>query len=189
MLEWFEKHRYEINNDSVQKIRELSIWPTANGELNPLSELYLAGDFDDPLRLAQLVDLDSLGGGRDLLERVLSVTQLDFITYVRDWVPSILQHRELQLEEKFKLIRILAENLGRLRDHQDIRSTLSELSLVWCGAEDFYPASIVWFDSKEVRDVLGSEIKIAQLPIEMSEAIREFYLWIGVSPEPEPKIS
>jgi len=187
MLEWFEKHRYEINNDSVQKIRELSIWPTANGELKPLTELYLAGDFDDPLRLAQLVDLDSLGGGRDLLERVLSVTQLDFITYVRDWVPSILQHRELQLEEKFKLIRILAENLGRLRDHQDIRSTLSELSLVWCGAEDFYPASIVWFDSKEVRDVLGSEIKIAQLPIEMSEAIREFYLWIGVSPEPEPK--
>ena len=187
ILEWFEKRRSEINNSSVQQMRALSIWPTAEGELKSLTDLYLAGDFEDPLRLAQLVDLDALGGGRDFLERVLDVAQLDFITYVRDWVPSVIKKRELKLDERFKLIRILAENLGKLRDHPEIRTILEGLPIVWCGGEEFCWASIVWFDTNEVRDVLGSEIKLARLPGEKSEAIRELYLWIGVSPEPEPK--
>jgi hypothetical protein len=187
ILEWFEKRRSEINDFSVQQMRSLSIWPTAEGELKPLTELYLAGDFEDPLRLAQLVDLEALGGGRDFLERVLNMAQLDFITYVRDWVPSVILHRELKLDERFELIRILAENLGKLRDHPEIRMVLSGLPIVWCGGEEFYPASIVWFDTSEVRGVLGPEIKLARLPGEKSEAIREFYLWIGVSPEPAPE--
>lgn len=187
ILEWFEKRRSEMNYSSVQQIRSLSIWPTAEGELKPLAGLYLAGDFEDPLRLAQLVDLEALGGGRDFLERVLDVAQLDFLTYVREWVPSVISQRELKLNERIELIRILAENLGKLRDYQDIRTTLTALPIVWCGGEEFHPASIVWFDTDEVKDVLGTEIKLARLPGEKSEAIRELYLWIGVSPEPEPE--
>jgi hypothetical protein len=185
ILEWFEKRRSEINYSSVQQIRSLSIWPTAEGGLKPLAGLYLAGDFEDPLRLAQLVDLEALGGGRDFLERVLDVAQLDFLTYVREWVPSVISQRELKLNERIELIRILAENLGKLRDYQDIRTTLTALPIVWCGGEEFHPASIVWFDTDEVKDVLGTEIKLARLPGEKSEAIRELYLWVGVSPEPE----
>lgn len=187
MLEWLEKNRFEINQDEAQSIRELRIWPTADGVLNPLIDLYLAGDFEDPLRLAKLVDLDVLGGGRDFLERVLNVSQLDFITYVESWVPSLIQNNDLKLTDKFGLIRILAENLGKLRDRDDIQSILSGLPIVWCGDEDFFAATMVWFDSKEVRAVLGSGIKIAQLPIEKQDAIKELYLWLGVSPEPEPK--
>lgn len=187
MLEWLEKNRFEINHDEAQSIRELRIWPTADGELNPLIDLYLAGDFEDPLRLAKLVDLDALGGGRDFLERVLNVSQLDFITYVESWVPSLIQNNELKLTDKFGLIRILAENLGKLRDRDDIQSILSGLPIVWCGDEDFFSATMVWFDSKDVRAVLGSGIKIAQLPIEKQDAIKELYLWLGVSPEPESK--
>ena len=187
MLEWLEKYRFEINQDIAQAIRELIIWPSADGELNPLTDLYLAGDFEDPLRLAKLVDLDALGGGRDFLERVLNVSQLDFITYVESWVPSLIQNNDLKLTDKFGLIRILAENLGKLRDRDDIQSILSKLPIVWCGGDDFFPASIAWFDSKEVKAVLGSEVKIAQLPIEKQDATKELYLWLGVSPEPEPK--
>ena len=149
MVEWFDNHRLEINPYLVNKIRNLSIWPTAEGELKPLSELFLTGDFDDPLNLARLVDLEELGGERDFLERHLNVTRLDFITYVRDWVPSVIHQRELILKEKFSLVRILAENLGRLRDHQDIRSILEHLPIVWCGGEEFHPATNVWFDSKK----------------------------------------
>lgn len=187
MLEWLEENRTELDYYRVQKFKALAIWPSAEGELKPLNDLYLTGDFEDPLRLAQLVDLDALGGGRDFLERVLKVPQLDFITYVREWVPSVVRNRQLKADDKLKLIKILAENLGKLREHKDIAATLSGLSIVWCGAEDFFPAAMVWFDTKEVRELLGPEIKIAKLPEEKSEAVRELYLWIGVSPEPTPK--
>ena len=62
MLEWFQEYRFEITQGDAKGIRDLCIWPTADGELNPLTNLFLAGDFEDPLRLTKLVDLDALGG-------------------------------------------------------------------------------------------------------------------------------
>ena len=122
-----------------------------------------------------------------MLKGVLGVSELDFITYIEDWVPSLINNNDLKLTEKFRLIDILAENLGKLRDHHEIKSILSQLPIVWCGGEEFYPAKKVWFESKQVRDVLGSDTKIAQLPTEKHDAIKELYLWLGVSPEPEPR--
>ena len=185
LREWFERNRSEINYYR-QKIRDLAVWPTAGGALKPFSELFLSGDFEDPLHLAKLIDLEALGGGRELLERFLGVQRLDFITYVRDWVPSVVKNGGLGREEKQALIRILAENLGRLRDHPEIQTILAGLPIVWCGGDEFNPSSVVWFDNHEVRQVMGSEIKFASLPEEKLEAIRELYLWLGVSLEPKP---
>lgn len=188
LLEWLELNRRDIKYTYlVQRIKNLSLWPTSEGQLSPLSNLYLAGDFEDPLSLASLVDLKVLGGSRDFLEQVLNVSKLDFITYVRDFVPLVIQQKELKLNEKLKLTQILGENLGKLRESYDICESLSKLPIIWCGEEQFYPAREVWFDTEEVKDVLGSDIHLAKLTDEKQEAVRELYEWLGVSPEPAPK--
>lgn len=188
MLEWFDRNRQEFLNNQRRNIaRSLAIWPDAEGNLKPLTELYLAGDFEDPLRLAKLVDLEALGGGRELFERYLYVGKLDFITYIKDWVPTVISKPELKRGDKFKLIRIIAENLGKYRENQEIRAVLANLPIVWCGEDKFLPAGIVWFDTVNVREVMGQKVNLAKLPTEKSETIRELYLWMGVSPEPKPR--
>jgi hypothetical protein len=188
IYEWFEEFKNEVisHNDLKQAIRELEIWPTADKTLKPLTKLYLAGDFEDPLKLAQLVDVEALGGRREFLESVLNVEKLDFVTYVRHWVPSVLTSRELDRESRFSLLEVLAENLGKLQGHNDLQLALASLPLVWCGDQVFLPAYKVCFDSKVVREVLGPQAQIVQLPQENAEAIRAFYEWLGVSKEPRP---
>jgi hypothetical protein len=187
-LSWLEKNRHDIRDNFTKiRIKSLSLWPSATGELKPLSDLFLAGDFEDPLKLAQLVDLEALDGGQDFLVRDLNIQRLDFITYVREWIPFAFNERDLSTEEKLKLTEILAENSGKLMSFQDIRTTLSNLPIIWCGDDQFSTGNKAWFDTPVVREVLGSDIILAQLPYEKKEAIKEFYQWIGVSPEPEPK--
>lgn len=187
MLEWFEEHRHEMSSGHKEKIRNLSVWPTSGKKLKPLTNLYLAGDFDDPLQLAQLVNLEALGGRRDFLQEHLEVQRLNFYTYVRDWVPDVVRNHDLNTNQKHELIKILAEHRSNLVDDYNLRDVLAELPLVWCGGDAFYPASEVWFDTHAVREVLGSEIHIAQLPTERKEAVEELYKWLGVPSEPAPK--
>lgn len=187
MLEWFEKNRDRLNWNHIERIKKLSLWTSAGKELRPLTELFLAGDFEDPLKLAQLVDVEALGGGREFLERKLLVPRLDFVTYVRDWVPEVVENRELTVEDITKLVEILAEKRSNLLDNENLCETLSKLKIVWCGADEFYPAREVWFDTDEVKDVLGSDIHLAKLPDDKQEAVKEFYEWLGVSLKPEPK--
>jgi hypothetical protein len=188
MYDWLEGFRNEIalNPQLKQNLRSCAIWPTADCHLKPLEELYLAGDFDDPLELAQLVNVDALGGRREFLESTLSVSRLDFVTYVRDWVPLVIKTRKLDRESRFRLLKVLAENLGKLQGQTDLQKTLAELELVWCGDDLFLPARSVYFDSKDIRIVLEVQNQIAQLPEDSAEAIQAFYKWLGVAQEPRP---
>jgi hypothetical protein len=188
MYDWLEGYRHEIDGNPPikQLIRACAIWPTADCHLKPLDQLYLAGDFDDPLELAQLVNVDALGGRREFLENTLSVRKLDFVTYVRDWVPSVFKTRQLDRENLFRLLKVLAENLGKLQGQTDLQKTLANLALVWCGDDTFLPARNVYFDSKDVRVVLGTQNQITQLPKDSTDAVRAFYEWLGVVFEPRP---
>ena len=111
IYDWLEGHRAIIAaNPQIQhNIRSLAIWPSSEGKLQPLNSLFLAGDFEDPLHLAQLIDVEVLGGRKELLERVLSVNKLDFVTYVQYWMPTAFQSDQLDQEKRFHLLRVLAE--------------------------------------------------------------------------------
>jgi hypothetical protein len=187
--DWLELHRPEIaRNSSMQEtIRSLAIWPNSNGELQPLESLYVAGDFEDPLHLAQLIDINALGGRHEFLENELGVNQLDFVTYVRGWLPTAFETAKLDQKNRFQLLKILAENLGKLQGQKDLQEILYNLPLVWCGDDIFLTAPKVYFDSKEVRNVLGKEIPYAHLPAKKSDAIRVLYEWLGVVKEPLPE--
>lgn len=187
LLQWFERNKGKLDSAILDKARALPLWPSADGELRPLSELFIAGDFEDPLKLAKLIDLEEVAGGRDFLERSMKLKKLDYVTYVRDSVPLVIEQRELKKSEIWALVKILAENIGKLRDYRDIRSSLGRLPIVLCENGEFNTARNVWFDTEVVREVLGNEIKFAKLPAEGAEAIREFYEWIGVSEKPLPE--
>ncbi len=183
VYKWLEGYRQEVTYSFrvTQLLRSCAIWPTADGRLKPLEGLYLAGDFDDPLELAQLIDVDALGGRREFLETALSVPRLDFTTYVRDRVPAALRTQELDRDSRLRLLQVLAENLGRLQGQSELQARLAELPLVWCGEDVFLPAKGAYFDSQDVRAVLGPQAQFAQFPETSVDAVAALYGWLGVA--------
>src|SRR6267143_133852 len=68
LIGWFSDHRAELreNQGLGNRLKKLRMWPSG-GELRPLTELAVPGNFVDPLRLARIVEQDVLREFRDFL--------------------------------------------------------------------------------------------------------------------------
>ena len=184
LFEWFEKRRNEILKDTRVKTRfkELSIFPGA-GELHKLDGLYLPGDFKDPLGLADIVDLDAIGVGRDFLKDI-GMRELNFKNYVLR-LPKALSKPNLSDEKRRQAISLLAERLGRIRDDKDARDALIETPLVEYADGKFRNPKECYFKSDSVDACLGSSYFCAVLPPgKNTSAIQSLYKWLGVADEP-----
>jgi hypothetical protein len=184
---WFESRKGDMLNrpDLMEDLCALPIWPSSSG-VAPLTHLYIPGDFDDPLALAGLVDLEALGGRREFLEE-LGVKVLTFATYVREEVPRVLRENpDLPDDSRRRLLRLLAQKLGEMQGDDELRVRLSRLPLVECDDGSFRPAREVYAASPVVSGLLGEQVHVAA-PIEQNaDAIRALFDWLGVAQDPRP---
>lgn len=185
LFRWFESQQIEIFADdpALQKeIRRLPLVPVA-GELRPLAELYIPGGFEDPVGLAGVVPLEALGGRRQFLQD-LGVEALSFDAYVQRELPRVLaQQPDLASDARHRLLRLLAERLGELRDDELLQEQLSRLPLIPCLDGSFRPAREV-YATRAARTLLGDKIHVAE-PVD-SQARVSLYRWLGVRSEPSP---
>jgi hypothetical protein len=182
---WFEAQQIEILADDPTlrpAIRRLPLCPTA-GELRPLALLYLPGDFNDPLKLAGLVDLEAIGGRPQFL-RDLGVPELTFETYVHRELPRVLaQHLDLAADDRQRLLQLLAARLGEIHDDDALQAQLSQLPLIPC-MDGVFRAGQQVYTSRDVITLLGDGAFVAE-PAE-SQAVQALYAWLGVQTEPTP---
>jgi hypothetical protein len=182
---WFEAQQIEILADDPAlrpAIRRLPLCPTA-GELRPLAHLYLPGDFNDPLKLAGLVDLAAMGGRPQFL-RDLGVPELTFESYVHRELPRVLaQHADLAADDRQRLLQLLAARLGEIRDDEALQAQLSQLPLIPC-MDGIFRAGQQVYAARDVVALLGDGAYVAE-PAE-SQAVQALYTWLGVRTEPAP---
>ena len=183
IFRWFESNQIEIFADDPalqQEIRRLPLVPV-DGELRPLSHLFIPGGFSDPLNLSGTVDMDAVGGRPQFLSD-LGVQALDFETYLYEQLPRILyQNDDIPSDAHHKLIHLLAQRLGEFRDDYELQAQFAELPLVACMDGLFRPANVV-YASRDVQKILGERVNIAE-PVE-SASIRALHRWLGVRTEP-----
>lgn len=184
LVAWFENRREQILASKALKgaLAGLPIFPSAS-RLRPLTELALPGNFDDPLGVAELVDLSALGDRRSFL-RDLGARDLDFPEYAESVLPKILSNPELPVEKKRAAVLLLSARLGEVRDNHSIRRALSSCALVECRDTHFRTADECYFDNNAVRDCLGDSAPLAILPRSHEAAVRELYQWLGVVSQP-----
>lgn len=184
LLGWFEDRRTESLRSGVrERIVELPIFPTGDS-FAPLTELALTGNFTDPLGFATLVDLEKSGSRRDFMQ-ALGAQELTFQRYAHEFIPRAFESNQaLSAEKKRAVVRLLAEQLGALRDHREIREALSRLPLVECGDKQFRNASEVYFPSSEIRALVRTDAHFAAVQAQASEALRDLYSWLGVASAP-----
>jgi len=183
LFDWFETYRAQItfNPSWVQGLRKLAIWP-AGGCNRPLEGLYLAGGFEDPFHLASFVDVAALGGRQEFLLHELQVKQLDFVTYIKDIIPSVLAQKT-SLAARRALVLLLAQRMGEIQDNVEVQGLLKNLPIVECKDEVYRPAQQVYFLS-DIVSVLGSGIHLANLPPGNEESVKALYSWLGVTADP-----
>ena len=183
LFRWFESQQIEIFADDPalqQEICRLPLCPVA-GELRPLRDLYIPGDFADPLKLSILADLEALGGRRQFLAD-LGVRELDFDAYLYEQLPQVLvQELDLPSDARYELLQLLAERLGEFRDDDELREQLSGLPLIPCMDGSFRPANEV-YASRDVITLLGDMVHVAE-PVS-SRAIQALHDWLGVNDQP-----
>ena len=183
LFRWFEAGQIEIFADDPSLQREIRQLPLCSvaGELRPLAHLYIPGGFEDPLKLAGIVDLDAIGGRRQFL-RDLGVEELDFATYVQEEIPRVLaQNPELPSDARHHLLGLLAERLGEFRDDGELRDQLIQLPLIPCLDGSFRAAEEV-YSSRAAMALLGDRVHIAE-PVD-SQAMKALYNWLQVRDQP-----
>ena len=188
LVQWFEGRRDEIlrATDVRSRVAALPIYPSTDGRLESLTTLILPGDFEDPFKLAGLVDLRTLGGRREFL-RDLGARVLDFPTFVRDYLPIALADGNSTSNYRGLAISLLAGRIRELRDDPKIRETLSKLPIVLCIDGECRPPDDCYFHEPTVEQVLGREANIAVLPSKDETAVRELFRWLGTQSAPRPR--
>ena len=185
LIGWFEDRRELIlTSPSLKKqLVQLPIFPTSDALL-PLTKLALPGDFDDPLGLANIVNIERLGGRREFL-RNLGAQKLTFQTYVETHVPLAFSHGSLSGDKKHQLVELVSTRLGEIRDNNSIARTLSSLELGRVrGWRIPTRQRTCIIRNQEIVSVLGESPDFAAISGRHKDAIREFYHWLGVTTEP-----
>lgn len=183
LYEWFESRQFEILDDPrlIQQFRQLPLFPVFD-RLYPLAQLYIAGGFDDPLKLSGLVDLAAIGGRDDFL-RDLGVRPLTFHTYLSDEVPRLLLHHpNIRSDARAQLVELIAGRLGSIRDDEELQQKLRPLPLVACLDGHYRPAAQVYAD-RQVMAVLGDQVHVAE---PAGGAVQALHDWLGVAKEAKP---
>lgn len=184
ILGWFEDRRDDLRRSVTVRngIAALPIFPCSEG-FKPLTSLSLPGDFTDPIGLAGVVDLARLKERRDFLIE-LGAKKLTFTRYAGDHVPRALRQPDITVDQKRSVVRLLAERIGEIRDHDEVRQSLAELQLIECKGGHFRRPREVYFDHDVIRVVLGGEVALAVLPKGHESATQDLYHWLGVAASP-----
>jgi hypothetical protein len=163
LFEWFENRRQQVLADDTIKsgLATLALFPSA-GRLLPLDKLALPGNFDDPLGLAELVDLNAFGGRREF-RHALGMPTLDFRTYAVMRLPSALRDAGVPAEKRRAAVALLANRAGEIRDDVDAVLALGTVPLVECIDGEFRQANECYFDTVPVRECLADSAHFARL--------------------------
>lgn len=183
LFEWFENHRQEIldHTQVKQSLEKLAIYPSL-GRLHQIKSLALPGDFQDHLGLAEIVDLNAIGGRQEFL-RYLGMPELDFETYAKR-LPDVLKSSDIAVEKRRKVVFLLAKRLGEIKGNQIIRDALAASPLVECTDGTFQKASDCYFHNETIISCLGASILTAVIPQSQVVDCQSLYEWLGVANQP-----
>ena len=184
LITWFENRREQIlgDEDMCGRLAALSIYPSAD-QLQPLTSLVLPGDFEDPIGLTSLLDVDALQGRREFVV-ALGVAELDFRTYVLAHLSQALDDDELTPTVRQEAVVLLADHLGELIGDEEIQQVLTSTRLVKCTDGDYRRADDCYFHDGIIQEVLGNDANVVVLPEERKAAVQGLLDWLGVASRP-----
>lgn len=187
LLSWFDENKSKLRAslELRQRLARLPIFPSSDGHLQKLDNLYLPGGFSAPVGVAHLIDVDQLKDLSDFLQS-LGAAKLSFEDYAKKYVPKAFSNVQTPLDTKRKLLDLLTQRLGEIRRHTDIKIQLRMTNIVECANGQFMKPEAVYFPSETVQRIFARNGCYAYLPAK-AEGRAGFYRWLGVASRPRPR--
>ena len=187
IIAWFArsdfKDKFAQNKGLRRRFVNLKIIPTGRG-LEMLENVDMPGSFEDPLQIASIIDMQHLQPYREFLENV-GARPLTLISYVKQHVPNAFENETVLPDSaRHQLVQILSSNLSELQDDKDVLWKLQDCPLVACTDGEFRTGNEVYFNKKNIRNVLGNNIPL--ILKDLSESVHNFYKWLGVKDKVTP---
>jgi hypothetical protein len=187
VLEWLSERPADLNDAELRElVRALPIFPTAEGERRPLTELSLPSAFEDPLGIAALVDRRQVQGLEDFLKRTLNCKELDLVDYLETHlIPA--SHAGTVLPERLAdVLNLISRERLKLEAEDRLRNALSEAPLVRCTDGVVRPAQEVHVASDLVSrlDPATPLVAFDGQPTILAETLA----WLGVHETPSPAL-
>ena len=182
LIGWFAQREQDMTDADRDALSKLPIFPSAES-VHPLAKLALSGNFEDPLKLAVLVEPNTTKEYAGFLER-LGIEHLSFKVYACDQIPRAFGEGQLSIEQRRAIVSLLAQRRGQLDDVPGAQPTLAALPLVECTDGSWQVAEDVYFDREAVRKVLGPQPLRPVLLPNHTLAVEELLAWLGVADEP-----
>jgi len=187
---WFADRSAELRSipGGTGQLADVRIWPSGE-KLHPLHKLVLPGGFHDPLQIADALDPSLTDLYHSWLRDDLEAEELTLENYLTAYVPNRLNSQtELTIEQYEKLLEVLLDHLGRIRDNAAIKEKLSRCRIVMCSDNQRRNPSQVYFESPIVHDVVGNDVAtVDYVSHQRPTTYREFLSWLGVVEAPRPK--
>ena len=157
----------------------LPMWPSA-GTLRPLTNLSIPGEFEDPLGLADLIDLEHLKPHRAFIES-LGVESLTLQTYIKHHVAKIPTGQgEVSTEKRRALWNLLVSNHEKLKGDTDVAKVLQSCYLVECEGGSWHKPGSVYQPVPELRKITPTSAVFMDPAV--FRGAKEFAGWLGVRP-------
>ena len=184
---WFDENKSKLRASSElrQRLARLPIFPSSDGHLQALDNLYLPGGFVAPGGVARLVDIDQLRDLSDFLQ-FLGAARLSFEDYAKKYVPKAFSNSQTPLDVKRMLLDLLTQRLGEIRMHADIQLQLRTSNIIECANGQFMKPEEVYFPGETAQRIFGCNRCYAYLPPE-GEGRADLYRWLGVASRPRPR--
>ena len=185
LLHWFDHNKSKLTEDLRERLAKLPIFPSVKN-LYPLEELWLPGGFDDPMGVADLLNMSALERLSDFLQS-LGAKKRTFEEYAIRYIAGAFANDGAEsIETKRKHLENLERHIGEIKDNQELRKKLAVTNIVECKDRVFRQPGRVYFPCEEVKEVLGDHAHYASLP-QLSEGRRDLYRWLGVKTRPRVK--
>ena len=191
IIRWFSRRKREMDDlDDFSFLHErlaaLPIFPTSEGSLTTLEDLWMPGDFSDPIGIAKILDMGRLKGLSGFLQ-ILGAEELTFSDYAWQYIiPSFGSESSVGYETKLQLLKMLEEHIGQIREDEQLQYELATTSIVECQDGSFRTPQEVYFRYTEVTEVLGDYVSYCALP-RPAKGRRDLYRWLGVAGQPRTK--
>ncbi len=127
------KQRLQKDEQICRQLALLNIFPARkSGEFKPLRGLSLPGNFDDPIGLDVLIDTDLIDESHVAVLKILGISELNLIGYLRLLCPSYFENpsRHGTEDKRVDLLDLIRRHLSSLDQYPEMLESLKETKCV-----------------------------------------------------------
>jgi len=164
LFKWIYDHKEDLEDDSKlrDRLASLPLYPTKQGPRS-LKAAYWPTGFKDRLGIVETINTDALSKTDKELLDLLGVKKLTFETYCTESLPNAFRDGKVKSGQQRDLVEELAVRLDAIAESPQVLDALKGLPLIECAGDEprFLEAGKAYFDSEEVKGVLGSQAVLA----------------------------